>query len=153
MSGVAITTQLEASAALASLSRLSENDLGQLADEVGRVMLDQTQRRIESEKTAPDGTAWVPWSAAYAERITKGQRGTAKSLLIGQGYPGLLDSLTNASSGMEAVVGSNLIYAAVHQFGSADGGGIPARPYLGISADNAAEIEDFVSTRILELLA
>lgn len=47
-------------------------------------------------------------------------------------------------------VGSELVYAAIHQHGGEPvGSAIPARPYLGISDENAADlnaiVEDFIS--------
>jgi len=58
-----------------------------------------------------------------------------------------------------------MVYAAVHQFGAAQGafgntsrgspipwGDIPARPYLGLSDDDRQEIETFVADRLGDLL-
>lgn len=46
-------------------------------------------------------------------------------------------------------VGTNVEYAAIHQFGGDEVGiNIPARPYLGLSPDNEADllgvVEDFI---------
>ena len=56
-----------------------------------------------------------------------------------------VDSIQFIAGANEVEVGTNLIYGAIHQFGGAEVGiDIPARPYLGISAENAADIEAVV---------
>lgn len=95
----------------------------------------QTRRRIEEEKTAPDGTPWPEWSDAYAATRHGGQ-----SLLRGEG--GLLDSIQSAVLPDLAETGSNLVYAALQQFGGEPVGiDVEAREYLGISAENAQELD------------
>jgi len=84
----------------------------------------------------------------------------------------LHDSIDYKSGLGQVTVGSPLIYAAIHHFGGiikpknakalafSSGGKqyfaksvtIPARPYLGISPDNAREIEDVVGDFMQEVL-
>lgn len=146
MAGVVVETDV--SVAADALGRLNEAQLGQLMYEVGALIEDQTKLRIADEKTSPEGEPWAPWSARYAgtRNATNSRR---HSLLVGEGD--LRDSIQNFTTGQEAVVGSNLIYAATHQFGDASRN-IPARPYLGLSADNRTDIEDLVVGRIEDLL-
>jgi phage virion morphogenesis protein len=104
----------------------------------------QTRRRISVEKTGPDGRPWAPWSPAYAKTRHAGQ-----GLLEGEGL--LLASLTSLVEGDQARVGSNRVYAAIHQFGGTEvGKNIPARPYLGLSPDNEREllavVEDYLDS-------
>lgn len=99
----------------------------------------QTKHRIAAEKSAPDGTPWAPWSDDYATSRHRGH-----SLLVGDGH--LLGSINWQDQGDQIEVGSNLVYAAIHQFGGtpdmAPGPrAIPARPYLGLSDENVVEIE------------
>jgi len=153
MAGVAYTLVLESPEAQAALARLSPGLLAQIGDEVGALVADQTTRRIDAEKTAPDGTPWAPWSPRYAARIARRKGVSGRSLLVGEGN--LLGSIQNYVSGPDIVVGTNIEYGAIHQFGGdpgAEGGGIPARPYLGVSIENAAEIEDLVLVRLDEVL-
>jgi phage virion morphogenesis protein len=124
-----------------------------------------TRRRIAEDKRSPDGAAWPAWSPAYAAT-----RGSGHSLLQGQGD--LLDSIQSVATAASAEVGSNLVYAAIHQFGGttkpheirpkrkkalAFGGGffarvqhpgseIPARPYLGLDEDDRRDIEELTET-------
>ncbi|MBP9184349.1 MAG: phage virion morphogenesis protein [Fuscovulum sp.] len=150
MAGVTHTLVVESLEAQRALGRLSHDLLAQLAYEIGGLVEEQTRRRIDSEKTAPDGTPWAPWSARHAARIARRNRVSARSLLVGQGH--LLEANQQYPGGQDVIVGNNLEYGAVHQFGSADGGGIPARPYLGLSIENAAEIEELVVDRLAELV-
>lgn len=124
--------------ALASLKqrveRLGAIDRRGLLEQLGGVVEAQTVRRIREEKEAPDGSAWPEWSEPYARRRHGGH-----SLLEGEGD--LATSIHFALQGNDTVViGSNLIYAATHQEGDSRRN-IPARPYLGLSADNEAELE------------
>jgi phage gpG-like protein len=56
----------------------------------------------------------------------------------------LADSITAAVQGQRYVVGSELPYALVHQFGSRDGR-TPAREYVGISDDLEAAIDNILA--------
>ncbi|MEZ5782074.1 MAG: phage virion morphogenesis protein [Rhizobiaceae bacterium] len=124
----------------------------ELMSTIGALGESQTRRRISEEKTAPDGEAWAP-----------NLKGT--SILMESGQH-LLYSVAWTASADEAVWGAAWEYAHVHQFGATivpkdaaflavpnPAGGIfrakevtiPARPFLGISADNAQEIIDVVT--------
>ncbi|MFO1351914.1 MAG: phage virion morphogenesis protein [Gammaproteobacteria bacterium] len=132
MAGSSITFSLQgAERLLARLNRLGRVDRGMM-EAVAAVGESQTRRRIQSEKRNPDGAPWPPWSRSYAAT-----RGAQHSLLINEGH--LLDSLTHDADSTEAVWGTNLIYAATHQFGDRDRH-VPPRPFLGLSAENEAEI-------------
>ena len=112
----------------------------EIADSVGALLESSTKRRIADEKRAPDGTPWAPWSEAYGATRRPG-----KSILWAEGD--LLDSIQAVTGLTEIRVGSNLVYAAIHQFGGADVGtpGLPARPYLGLSDEDAREIRETVA--------
>lgn len=146
MSGV--TFEADIDAAVGALGRLTEEQLALLAYEIGALVEDQTKLRIADEKAAPDGTPWAPWSARHAATRNTGNA-IRHSLLVGEGD--LRDSIQNFTTSLDAVVGTPLIYGATHQFGSTDGT-IPARPYLGLSADNRIAIEDLVIGRLEDLL-
>jgi len=129
-----------------------------LMDRVGAVLEASTRHRFRQGQS-PEGTPWKPSVRAS----TRG--GTT---LIDKGR--LRDSITHDADDAKAVVGSNLIYAAIHQVGGvirAKGGGflkfnipgvgwrqvrqvtIPARPYLGVSEDDrtdmGAQVERFIA--------
>jgi phage virion morphogenesis protein len=110
----------------ARLHRIKNAPMGSLLDSIAAEVASQTQRRISTEKTSPEGVSWKAWSTRYAAK-----RGAGKSLLMNEGN--LVDDIQFQVSGNEAIVGSSLIYAATHQMGR---GKIPARPFLGISESN-----------------
>ncbi|MDJ0827763.1 MAG: phage virion morphogenesis protein [Rhodobacter sp.] len=147
MAGVALDYQLDGAAEVVRrLGGLAGLDLEALAFNIGALLESATQARIADEKAGPDGAPWADWSEAYAAT-----RGSRHSLLVGENI--LLGSVQNYSTGTTARVGSNMVYAAIHQFGGAEvGSNIPARPYLGLSGDDRAEIRDLVIGEVREAL-
>lgn len=126
----------------ARLLKIGPPPMSKLLEVVGAAVESQTRRRIEEEKTSPEGKAWAPWSPDYAATRHGGH-----SLLMGEGD--LDDSLTHEVGWRDVQVGSNLVYAAIHQFGGAEVGmDIPERPYLGLSPSNEDELagilDDFI---------
>lgn len=138
-----------------ALARLDPLSAGELLNGLGRMIQEQTRRRIGEEKTAPSGEAWK-----------RNRAGT--SILFQSGA--LARSIDYAVQGESVTVGSGMIYAAIHQFGGtitpkkakrlvfrignrtifARKVTIPARPYLGISGENAEDILD-ATARFLRL--
>lgn len=76
-----------------------------LWQQIGAEVLKSTQRRFGTG-TAPDGNPWPPSLRALAE---DGQT------LVNSGR--LLDSLNYQATDSQVEVGTNVIYAAIHQFG------------------------------------
>jgi phage virion morphogenesis protein len=141
MAGVTITVELDRhllADAAAVLDRLGTGYLPDLATDIGAMIERQTKDRIQTEKAAPDGTPWAPWSDRYAATRNTGNR-RANSLLIDS--ENLLESIQDYTTGTTATVGSETPYSAIHQF---SGRGIPAREYLGLSDANRRDIEDLV---------
>ena len=122
------------------IAKLGNLDRRALLQQLAGVAESQTRERITSgAEKAPDGEPWQAWTARYAAT-----RHGNNSMLDGEGN--LADSITSEIEGDEALIGSNLVYAAIHQHGGtpdmAPGpAGIPAREYLGFSQDNLDEIE------------
>lgn len=143
--------------AVARVAAMGDFDCPLFLDELGGLVVSQTQRRIRSEKTAPDGSAWQPNAA-----------GT--SILFASGA--LDDSIHHVVGGSSVQVGSGLVYAGIHQHGGtirpvnadklaffvagnfvmADQVEMPARTYVGISGDNAREIEQFAQDFIVRAI-
>ena len=139
MAGTGLEIRIESEAVGRLNRRISElaaglTDFRPLLESVGGEVESQTRRRISEEKAAPDGTPWQPWSDDYAETRHGGH-----SLLEGEGE--LLDSLQFLVGDDQVEIGSNLIYAAIHQHGGDEVGiPIPARIYLGISPENEEDL-------------
>lgn len=98
-----------------------------------------TQDRISAGKS-PDGT---PFEALSDYTLSVKSRNQDK-ILIKQGY---LHNLVYQTSQDQLQLGSPMVYAAMHQFGGKTapnsmipGKAIPARPYLGLSQTDEAEI-------------
>ncbi len=109
--------------------------------EIGEHLQETTTQRFGSQ-TAPDGTHWLANSLVTIER--KG----GKPVLTDGGTLG--STLDYQVTGDELLVGSNLDYAAMMQFGGTKEefpqlwGDIPARPFLGISDDDSHAILDIL---------
>lgn len=108
--------------------------LDDLLDSLGTLIEDQTKIRIADTKKSPRGRDWPPWSKKY-ERT----RHSGHSRLRDEGH--LLESIqhiVSLSGGVGTLqVGSNVKYAAAHQFGL----GVPMRRFLGLSLSDKREVE------------
>ncbi len=116
-------------------------DFTPLMESLSQLLVSQTQDRIATQNQSPTGEKWHPWSSKYAKT-----RKSNHSLLISGGT--LLQSIYGQSTENEAIAGSNMLYARIHQKGGQTGRNhaatIPARPYLGLSEDNKAEVRSVV---------
>jgi phage virion morphogenesis protein len=130
--------KLLAHAALDSAAR------SRLLQSIGVEMEEQTKERFETKKS-PDGDSWkalAEKTLAYYARKKKNWK--ERSILVGEGDLRL--SITSEVQGgaWSTLVGAAKEYAAVHQFGWPKKN-IPARPYLGVSQDDAKVIEAAVA--------
>ncbi|GAA4651684.1 phage virion morphogenesis protein [Kistimonas scapharcae] len=146
MAGTAILYNLDGiNQAQRQVEKLAELDKADLLEGLGAEAESQTRRRLSEEKESPDGRAWEPLTDDW------GKRKAAKSsggLLEYQGH--LIDSISYQRQGNAVEVGSPLVYAAIHQHGGAPvGSAIPAREYLGLSRENADDLNaitrDFIA--------
>ncbi|UNE55112.1 phage virion morphogenesis protein [Bartonella machadoae] len=136
-------------AALSFLQKGADSSMGTLAQGVGRLLQESTRRRIQSEKTSPQGEKW---QNNYART----------SILYASGA--LSRSIDMVASPEKVIIGSGLVYARIHQLGGVirpkNGRTLrfflnsskaqrfvcvhqvtmPARPYLGLSEGNKVEI-------------
>lgn len=144
--------------AMASIARLDNAETRfELMGGIGEQIVGQTQHRISDEKTSPEGVDWP-----------KTRRG--KSILHLTGA--LWESIDYRATMDQVHVGSALPYARIHQFGGTikaqngrslafvSGGDtffrqsvyIPPRPYLGLSRENIADLEDTIAAFIDDVL-
>jgi phage virion morphogenesis protein len=131
-----------------------------LLKNIGEEIEDQTKARFET-KRSPDGNTWKALAQKTKDYYAS-QGWAARSELVGEGT--LRDTITSEVQGgaWSVLVGATMEYAAVHQFGAeirpksakalfVPGYGmlgkvnIPARPYLGVSPDDAKIIESAVA--------
>lgn len=128
------------------LDALADLDASGLQEGLAAEVEDQTRRRISEEKAAPDGAEWPDLSAKYAAKKAHVSSG---GLLESGGD--LLDSIHSELSGGAVEVGSNLVYAAPHQYGW-DKKNIPQREYLGLSDENKRDLDSLVSDWLEEVM-
>lgn len=125
---------------------------------LGDYFMRSTRQRFQ-EGTAPDGSVWAPKSPVTLARHP------------GKTQPLIRDGFLSRSISAEAFPdrvewGSDRAYAAVQQFGAAQGafgrtsrggpipwGNIPARPFLGISAEDEVAVLDIIDEWLTEAAA
>ena len=123
----------------AQLRALFSPNLGTALEDAGAMLAQSAQERINSTKTAPDGSGWAPWSAAYAAR-TK-----SRSILLDTDR--LMHAIDSFVQGDDEIhLFAETPYAAAHQFGYEN---IPARPYLGVSEDDSIAIAEIIGEAFL----
>jgi phage virion morphogenesis protein len=136
--------------------------------DIGEMLVSSTQQRFEDGK-GPDGKPWKPSARAKTE---KGQT------LVDTGR--LRNSIGYQASEKAIVVGTNVEYGAIHQFGGKTeahviraknkkalawpggahpvkevhhpGSDIPARPYLGFSTEDRAEAKSILEAMMARIL-
>lgn len=144
-------------AVIASLIRKSRavDPPGPLLHKIGQDLADSTMRRFPEGK-GPDGKKWAAKSPVTRARHPRSDT----RLLIGETKT-LATTIAHQVRGSSVFVGSNVVYAAVQQFGAKKGslwqgitkhgrkgrlpwGDIPARPFLGISEKDKKEMRETV---------
>jgi phage gpG-like protein len=149
MSGIAIDITIEGiEPALNVVSKLSSLNKRAFLDGVGAILDSGQRRRIEETKTAPDGSGWTPNRAGTSTLLQSGTN--------------LRDSSGYSVSGDALEVGFGWEFAHVHHFGAkivpvngksltfnvpglnrpvtAKSVKIPARPVVGVSAEDRRDI-------------
>lgn len=141
MAGARVTVELDAGAAATALAgvgrQLDDDGRTLLLQDIGEYLLRSTRDRAAGQ-VSPDGVPWAALSPRYAARKAK-LRPSAPLLIFDNHMLG--DMLSHQVEGDTLLVGTNALYGARQQFG---GGGIPARPWLGISPEDDDEIAALV---------
>lgn len=143
MAGARVTLEVDDRQVLSVLDRLIERlgDATPALRDIGEALLNSHRRRFE-EQTAPDGTPWAPLSPSYQ---AKKKKNADKILVLDGSLSGLL-TYQVSPDGLE--LGTNRIYGATHQFGD-PARNIPARPFLGLSADDRAKVLEIFSKYLM----
>lgn len=159
-----ITFELDTSSLQNALKRLlsATQDTKAVMADIGLALVENAQARFRSN-IDPDGQAWKPSERARRE----GGR-----TLLDHGH--LRDSITYVATNDRLEVGTNAVYAPIHQFGGKTpphkvaakrakalrfngrfaksvnhpGSDIPARPYLGFSPDDEREVLGIIEDHI-----
>ncbi len=153
---------VEARRALAGLAAGAGN-LRPVLGELGELMVESTKQRFQSS-TGPDGLKWKENSQVTKERAAgafsnrrpgaRASRIANKKPLIGESKA-LSTTIFYRATDDTLEWGSPMEYSATHQFGASKGafgktrrnspipwGDIPARPFLGLSADDEVTVRD-----------
>lgn len=168
MGGVSLDIIIDDGAVQDALSRLARNagDVRPVLIDMSEYMLREIEGRFRDEKD-PDGNKWKELSFAtlygsFRGRKTKKSGGhlaafrkyqARRKILTRKGH--LRASMVYQISGGTARVGTNKVYAAVHQFGASfsilkTGAeiNIPARPFLGINEANRRELIEIAKSHL-----
>ena len=166
MAGAIITARMDGEAARRAFFRLAMRmgDTTPIMGAIGTGLVEGTNDRAR-RAVDPDGQSWAPLMPAYAA-IKRGP-----GILRASGE--LMDSITRRAGPTSVEVGTNRIYGGVHQHGATIkpvtakrlvfrlAGGmvaaasvtIPARPFLGISAEDERMILDTLEDALDRALA
>ncbi|WP_337840506.1 phage virion morphogenesis protein [Rheinheimera sp.] len=128
MAGVSIAAQLSGlDAVVDTLNKLIANsqNLYPAHAQMGEYLLESHQSRFQLE-LSPDGEPWEPLAPETLARKEGEDR-------ILQQSGTLRDTLSYEATPDELLFGSNLEYAATHQFGREEAG-IVARPFIGLTS-------------------
>lgn len=121
------------------LRDLKGEDLYELEKSIGLEMAEVARDHLEEHKTF-EGKPMKPWSEKYEERVHKS--GERRDILLGPERR-LHRSMSFQVRNDGIYYGSNMVYAAVHQWGWKEKN-IPARPYLGMGEEEKQGIEDIL---------
>lgn len=153
MTGVRIDVEVDDNAVRQAFDRLEAlvDDMTPVFDEIGRTVVDHAILRFERQ-VDPDGRAWQPLAPATIQARRGG--GVDAKILIDSAR--LMQSLTHHAERDRVTVGTNVVYAAIHQLGGQAGRNrattIPARPFLGLDRSDREDILDIVSRHLEEAL-
>lgn len=153
MAGASFALDMAEASAMFAAIRARGRNLRPLMTEIGAALEASTRKRFRSERS-PDNVPWAPISAEW--RAEKIERGFAPGILKMRGD--LLNSVRFEADESSATVIASQPYAAIHQFGGTirprtkralkvrgklrRSVKIPARPYMGASTEDIAEILD-----------
>lgn len=128
--------------------RLSLQQKGELMRQIGAAML-VSIRRTFREQGSP-ANSWMPLAPSTIKRDPQ-KYGAGHKLLIGTGT--LLGSIGVQPGADSVVIGTNLKYAAVHQFGSRDRGSIGYGPRTHTMQEATVNVQAHGRFRLLNKLS
>ncbi len=148
-----IEIQYDDRALVDRLNRL-QRDVGDLTPAMRDIAaaLEDSAAEAFDDEAAPDGTPWVGLAPATQAARERRRKWPGKTLQVSGR---LAASITSDSDSTSAVAGTNVVYAALQQFGAKRGafgrtgrgapipwGDVPARPFLGVSDSTRDAILD-----------
>lgn len=141
MAGISISIQGDWTRFHNRLNRLTRIDWTGLHQDLGETLLTGTMQRWK-RGVDPTGRPWKPSKKPRGRTLVDNRT--------------LQNSITYRAEPDKVLVGTNVVYARIHQYGGFAGRGrkvkIPARPYLGVSHDDLEEMQAIVEDTIKEAL-
>jgi phage virion morphogenesis protein len=132
--GIEVSLDKDFQTMLNALAKASNPDKRRLLDFIGKELCDITESAFANEADPATGAKWAPLKNPRGKAAS--EPGSTRPILWDSGNLGL--SIHRELLDDAVIVGSDKVYAAVHQYGSDTGwhgSRIPARPYLGKPAD------------------
>lgn len=133
----------------ASIQRLQElgTDMAPITRGIAAVLASEADDAFQKEADPTTGEKWQQLTPNYAAQLAA--RGLTGKML-NRSMGGLAMSLTTDFDAVSATIGSNKVYAAIHQFGGTPDmpnapAAIPARPYMGLSQNGISDIIDIIN--------
>ena len=131
----------------------ASRDLSPVMREVAGILADSSEQALSSEVDPSTGQSWQSLTESHKSR--RSQQGYTGSILSMTGQ--LASSIQSGYGSDFAQVGSNLVYAAIHQHGGTSdmrpaNAAIPARPFLGVSELDQEEIIEVLKSHLETLL-
>lgn len=147
-----INFKFEDEAIQASLKKLRDlgRDMTPITQAITAVLESESANAFIKEQNPADGKKWEAHSERYQAHLAK--KGITKSKILQRS--GLLArSLSTEFDAVSAVIGTNRVYGALHQRGgmptlSPSVRDMPARPYMGLSKDGIADINEIISKQL-----
>lgn len=110
---------------------------GELFEAIGESLVSSTLARFKAS-AGPDGKPWTPLKRRPRPKRASGGGGGSKPLID----TGALRRSIHTQLGTDSVaIGTDLVYAATHQYGDPKRK-VSARPFLGLSDEDREEIQD-----------
>lgn len=142
------------------LQRLANLNFTALHKEIGQCLVSSTQERFKTE-TAPDGTKWPPSIRAREEGgQTLSQTRRLRNSITYTARPDRVEAGTNDKRARTHQLGATikpkrakaLKFMVGKRWAVKQSVTIPARPFMGISEDDIAEINEIIREHLEEVL-
>lgn len=151
---MSITISVDDAQVQATLRRLQER-VGNLRPALAAVANELQSVTDHAFQTETDPTTGRRWQdLAESTKKSRAKVGKWPGQILQMSAGGLVASIQPHATDTYAEVGTNKVYAAIHQFGGRAGRNhastIPARPFLGLGAGDKAEIIAILERHIME---
>ncbi len=146
-----LETQLDVTPIQQAFKRLQQlgADTTPITSGIAAVLASESEDAFASQSDPATGKPWTPLTPRYQAKLEESGR---NGLMLQRTQGGLALSLSTMYDATTAAIGSNKVYAALHQWGGqptmpAAPAAVPARPYMGLSQQGIADIVDIINKK------